>query len=341
MKRILTMGLAVLMMVGLTGCGEQEQSVQIIAMDTAMTFTAYGNHAERAIQASSAEVRRLDRLLSRTDPDSAVSKLNAADGAAEVGEEVCGLLAASAEYTAATGGAMDVTVAPVVAAWGFTTDSYQVPSREELDSLLEHVGMEKVTLTERTAALGPGMSVDLGAVAKGYASERIAEIFREQGVERGWAALGGNVLTWGTRPDQTPWSIGIQDPNSPDDPNAYVGTLRLESAFAVTSGSYQRYFEEDGVRYHHIIDPSTGCPADSGLLSVTIVAAAEEGNGTMCDALSTALFVMGEARAVEFWKASGYPFEMVLVTEDGRVVISDGLQDIFTAEGRYVCETVS
>lgn len=342
MKRILTIVLAVCMVMGLLGCSEKEQSLQIIAMDTAMTFTAYGKQAEDVLQDASTEVRRLDKLLSRTNESSLVSQLNAAEGnKVAVGQEVAALLAASAAYTAATGGAFDITVAPVVSAWGFTTDSYHVPAQKELEILLERVGMEKISLTEDTAALAPEMGIDLGAIAKGYASDRIAELFREQEVQRGWAALGGNVLAWGSRPDGKPWVIGIQDPANPNDGTAYAGMIQLESAFAVTSGSYQRFFEENGKIYHHIIDPATGYPADSGLVSVTVVAAAEPGNGTMCDALSTALFVMGEERAVEFWRSGSYEFDMILVTEDGRVVISPGLEDSFTVEGGYVCETVS
>ena len=342
MGRIWKTIMAVLLVLGLTGCAQQEQSVQIIAMDTAMTFTAYGKGAEKAIQGSGVEVRRLDKLLSRTNEDSTVSRLNASNGEhVEVGEEICRLLAASADYADITGGAFDITVAPVVSAWGFTTAENHVPSQEELDALLAQVGMEYLSLEGDTAALMPGTGIDLGAIAKGYASDRIADIFRENGVERGWAALGGNVLALGTRPDKQPWVIGIQDPANPHDATDYVGRIKLEDAFAVTSGSYQRFFEADGKVYHHIIDPATGHPAESGLISVTIVADAEAGNGTMCDALSTALFVMGEEKAVEFWRSGVCDFEMILVTEDGRAVISAGLEETFTVEEGYVCETVS
>ena len=228
-------------------------------------------------------------------------------------------------------------------ACGFTTDSFREPSQAELDALLAHAGMEHVHVSGDTVALDSGTQIDLGAIAKGYAADRVLDLYRQAGLERGWAALGGNVAALGCRPDGEPWEIGIQDPAQPDDGNAYAGLLYLEDACAVTSGSYQRYFEQDGRRYHHILDPATGAPADSGLLSVTVVADAAEGSGAMCDALSTALFVMGEEQALDFWRTGGLDFQLVLVTEDGRVVATAGLEGRFApAEGSgYTYETVS
>lgn len=209
--------------------------------------------------------------------------------------------------------------------------------------MLAHVGMEHIHLTEDTATLDPGTQIDLGAIAKGYASDQLGALFQRSGVERGWVSLGGNVLAWGSRPDGDPWEVGIQDPAHPDESSALVCSLFLQDAFAVTSGSYQRYFEQDGKRYHHILDPKTGAPAESGLVSVTVVADYAPGNGTMCDALSTALFVMGEEDALSFWRSGTYDFELVLVTEDGRVLVTEGLADRYApAEGStYVFETVS
>lgn len=343
MKRKATSFAALSLALMLSACGaSQPETLSILAMDTAMTFTVYGRNAGTVLSDASLEVRRLDTLLSRTNPESAVSHLNAGDQA-QVGEEVCGLIAAAQKYSAATGGALDITLAPVSTAWGFTTDTYQVPTQAELDALLAHVGMEHIHLTETTAALDPGTQIDLGAIAKGYASDQLGALFQRSGVERGWVSLGGNVLAWGTRPDGDPWEVGIQDPAHPDESSALVCSLFLQDAFAVTSGSYQRYFEQNGKRYHHILDPKTGAPAESGLVSVTVVADYAPGNGTMCDALSTALFVMGEEDALTFWRSGTYEFEMVLVTEDGRVLVTDGLADRYApAEGSpYDFETVS
>ena len=348
MKRVTAALLAAFLVVGLTGCGETDpdearEVIQVIAMDTAMIFTAYGEKSTHADYMVEDEIRRLDALLSRTDEDSVIWQLNHADGLGiTVGEEVCGLIETAEVYTQATGGAFDITIAPVVSAWGFTTDSYQVPDGAELAELLTYVGPEHITTAGDAAALDPGTQIDLGAIAKGYASDRVAAIFRENNVPRGKAELGGNILVMGDKPDGTPWRVGVQDPAKPNE-EAYAAILALEDAFIVTSGSYQRYFEQDGKRYHHIIDPATGYPADSGLTSVTVVADSGEGNGTMCDALSTALFVMGEEKALDFWRSGAYDFQLVLVTEDGRVVVTDGLKDVLTEieESGYTYEIVS
>lgn len=332
-----------------------QESIQVIAMDTAMLITTYGERSVSAAYAAEDVIRDLDATLSRTREDSEVSRLNRASGeAVEAGEDLCFLLREASRLSAETAGAFDITIAPVASAWGFAGDRFRVPAQEELDALLELVDCGGVhvsgTAGPLTAALGPGQSVDLGAVAKGYAADRLAEVLREYGIPRANISLGGNVLAWGDRPDGTPWRIGIQDPAKPDDKTAFAGVLELTDAFAVTSGSYQRYFEQDGKRYHHILDPATGYPADSGLTSVTVVAPADapdRWNGTMCDAYSTALFVMGEKRALDFWRdrqgEAEAAFELVLVTEDGRVAVTKGLADRFIPEeaSGYAYETVS
>ena len=344
MKRIAALLMAALVVSGLAGCGgKTEESIQVIAMDTMMGVTAYGKNASDAVQDAEKEIFRLEDLLSRTDPESIVSQLNAAEGTSiTVGEEVCSLMKAAEAYSQATDGAFDITIAPVVSAWGFTTDSYQVPDQAELAELLKLVGAEHMTITGDTATLTPGTQIDLGGIAKGYASDRMEDIFEEYQVSRGKVELGGNILLIGDKPDGTAWRVGIQDPARPNE-QAYAAIVQLTDAFAVTSGSYQRYFEMDGQTYHHIIDPSTGYPADSGLTSVTVVADRDSGSGTMCDALSTAVFVMGEEKALEFWRSGVYDFELVLVTEDDRVVVTKGLEEklVEIEESGYTYEIVS
>ena len=356
MKRILCGLLAALTVLGLTACGAAEAETTFLAMDTYIRLSAHGGKADRAVKQGEEEMLELENLLSRTLEDSDVSRINAAAGEWVEVEPVTGkLVQAAAAYTAETGGAFDVTIAPVVAAWGFTTDDRQVPDAERLQTLLAAVGGETLQVEQDEQDVvrvmcGADQQIDLGGIAKGYASDRMADLFAANEVIGGLAALGGNVLAYGTKADGTPWRVGVQDPAHPDDSAALVGVVALENAFAVTSGGYQRYFEENGKTYHHIIDPATGYPADSGLTSVTVVAECawnrtgyEAESGTMCDALSTALFVMGEEDALAFRRTFGLPFDLILVTEDGRVVVTEGIAQQFTfnEESGYRYETVS
>ena len=348
MRRLGALLAALLAAGSLTACGAPEaremRSVQVFAMDTVMNLRAYGGETEAALKAAEDEIYRLDEELSRTREDSVVSVLNSAPAgtAVDVGTELYDLIARALDFSAATDGAFDITLAPVSSAWGFTEDAYRVPTREELDQLLPHVGAEHVRLEGTSAvSLDEGTQIDLGAIAKGYASDAMAEIYQAHGVTHGIVDLGGNTWVCGGNLEGEPWQIGIQDPAR--QAGALAGILSASDAFAVTSGGYQRYFEENGRRYHHIIDPATGYPAESSLTSVTVVADGTVGNGTMCDALSTALFVMGEDRALDFWRSGVYDFDLVLVTEDGRLLVTDGIADRFQPDesAGYAYEIVS
>ena len=330
----------------LSGCDETpsaDASAEFFAMDTVMQLETPGLSDPAAVTAGRDAVETLEALLSRTDGESEISRLNGAGGReTPLSYPTAALLAAARDYSLVTDGAFDPTVAPVMDAWGFTTDSPRVPDAGTLSALLPLVDSETLTVTvpapgeDGSARLAPGQAVDLGGIAKGYASDWVEAALRRNGAERAMVYLGGNVLVLGTKADGSAWRVAVQDP---EDPSAYAGILTLTDAFAVTSGGYQRYFEENGVRYQHILDPKTGYPAESGLTSVTVVAAANgpdydsetpaPGSGAMCDAFSTALFVLGEENALDFWRTSGYDFELVLVTEDGRVLVTEGLADRF------------
>lgn len=350
MKRFFARLTALLLAGSLTACGtidpdQAQESVQVFAMDTVMIVTAYGQESTKAAYAAEEAIYRLEEKLSRTREDSQISKLNTApaDTAVELDGEAAALIALAQQWSRNTGGAFDCTLAPVSSAWGFTEDAFRVPSPEELTELLSCVGADKLQVEGNTVSHAAGTQIDLGGIAKGYASDVMADIFAQHSIPYGMVSLGGNVYVRGTKPDGTPWRVGIQDPARAEDSAAYAGILDLTDAFAITSGGYQRHFEENGKSYHHIIDPATGYPAESGLTSVTVVAGEGDHSGAMCDALSTALFIMGEEKALDFWRTGGYDFDVVLVTADGRVVVTNGLADRFTpgTENGYTYETIS
>ncbi len=305
------------------GCAEKKSTVTFLAMDTVMSVTVYGKNGQQAALACRTEVERLEKLLSVTDPDSEVYAVNHAGGVpTAVSEDTAELLAKALKLCRRTGGALDITVYPVVRAWGFTTGEYRVPDSAELEALLENVGHSCVSVQNGEVILPEGVEIDLGSVAKGAAADSLAELLRGMGVQSAILDLGHNIHLVGSKPDGSDWLIAIQSP----DGGGYVGTLAVSSCAVVTSGGYERFFtDENGGTHHHIIDPVTGQSADSGLVSVTIIGE----SGFLCDALSTAVYVMGAEEAASLWRGSE-DFEMVLVSDGGGILVTEGIADAFT-----------
>ena len=308
-----------------SGDGNQKESTTFFAMDTVMEITVYGDPS--LLETVKEEILSLEKKLSVTDEESEIFHLNQ-EKEQLLSSDTEELLDRSLRLCRQTDGNLDISIYPVVRAWGFTTGEYRVPSGEELQELLTYVDYTKISLDGSRAFLKEGMQIDLGSVAKGYAGDRVIGLFRESGVTSALLNLGGNVQALGTKPDGSLWKIAVRNPAG----DGYAGALEIADKAVVTSGGYERYFEQDGKTYRHIMDPKTGLPVDNGLLSVTIV-----GNeGTLCDAYSTALFVMGLSDALDFWrKTEDVSFDAVFLTEDGRVVITEGLEDCFTLTGEY------
>lgn len=321
-KRML---LACVLMAVLSGCRQQREphSATFFAMDTVMELAVYGS--ESLLAEGEELILDIEQRLSVTDSSSEIAGLNR-DGKAAVSSETESLLENALVLCERTDGALDITVYPVVRAWGFTTGEYQVPDEIDLVDALALVDYHKVKLDRGTASLSPGMQIDLGSVAKGWTGDKVLEMFRKRGVESALLNLGGNVQALGSKPDGSSWRVGIRSPSE----DGYAGAVEISDKAVITSGGYQRFFEENGNRYHHIIDPKTGWPASNGLLSVTVIG----DSGMACDGLSTALFVMGLERALTFWETQG-DFEAVFIMED-KIVITDGLEDSFEPLGKYV-----
>lgn len=342
LKKILALGLASAIL--FTGCAERREAAQqmlenqkmenrheatTFAMDTVMTFTVIHEDGDEIIIDAEQEIRRLENLLSVTVESSDISKLNAAAGkeALDMQIDTQVLLAKGKELGEKTGGTFDIAISPIVKAWGFTEEEHHVPTQAELDALLPVTDPSDVILDAGKAYLQKeGMAVDLGGIAKGYTSDKVSELLKEKGVESAIVSLGGNVVGIGRKPDGEKWEVALANPL---DANDYCGLISIEDKAVVTSGGYQRFFEENGRKYHHIIDPATGYPAESGLLSVTIISE----SGTEADVLSTALFVMGLEDALEYWQKNG-GFEAIFITEAGEVIATEGADACFAFEGR-------
>ena len=324
MRKTLLMITALVCMLLTSACESsenEEHSKDWFAMDTFIRVTAYGENAPGAIEDVQDKIFQLEELWSVTDEGSELYALDHG-GSNAVSSETAELISFALDISEKSGGALDPTIYPVLSAWGFTTDEKRVPPSDELSQLLELVNYRAVSVSENTVTLKPGMMLDLGAVAKGAASDAAAEILRKSGVTSALLDLGGNIMTIGTKPDGKAWRIGVKDPRR----DGSVGVLELSDCAAVSSGMYERYFiGEDGTLYGHIIDPKNGYPVNNELLSTTIISP----NGRLCDALSTAVFVMGTERAAELWRDMG-GFDMILITKDNEVIITDGVEGRFT-----------
>lgn len=309
------------------GQSQAEASRDIFAMDTYMSVTAFGENADAAVDAAQAEIERLDAMLSTGNGDSEIAKLNVS-GTAELSVDAGYLVECALELYTETDGAFDIAIYPVMEAWGFPSQNYQVPSEDVLQERLALADASKVSYDADSREISfseAGMEIDLGGIAKGYTSARIMGIFRSYGITSGLVNLGGNVQVLGTKTDGSKWRVAVQ---SPDDERDYLGVLSVSDKAVITSGGYERYFKQDGITYHHIIDPKTGYPAENGLKSVTIVSA----DGTLADGLSTSLFIMGEEKAAEFWRMHSDEFDAILLTDDGTIYVTEGIADDFSTE---------
>ncbi len=308
-------------------------------MDTIMEIQAAGD--EELLTGAETMIRDLEKKLSVTDEESEIYALNR-DGEAVVSPDVADIMTRALSVCAETNGALDISIYPVLKAWGFTTGSYRVPEADEIDALLENVDYRKVQQDTGTVLLSsaasdskcqviiaPGMQVDLGSVVKGYTGSAVAKYFRDNGVKSALINLGGNVECIGKKPDGNKWKVAIKSPFA-DSQTGIFGVIEAEDMAIITSGGYERFFEEDGKTYWHILDPKTGYPAENGLVSVTIIGS----DGLRCDGLSTALFVMGLDEAIDFWKQHG-DFDAIFITDNGEAYITSGIADAFTLYSEY------
>lgn len=330
--RWMSLLLVLTLLTGCAGQGKREQKAEreLFAMDTYMTVTCYGPQAEDACDVAETEIRRLDALLSVGNPDSEVSAINAAGGG-ELTADTKALMETALSMWQATSGAFDVTIYPLMTLLGFPTGDFSVPDGETLAAVRAHVGCDQIVYDPQTGTLtlAPDQGVDFGGIAKGYTSDRLGEVFAAYDLTGAIVSLGGNVCVYGEKPDGKPWRCGIQDPFAADGGRTLLGVLTAEDVSVITSGAYERFFtDEQGNVYHHILDPATGYPADSDLASVTIVSK----SGIEADCLSTACYVMGRERAADLWRQSGASFDMILMTRDGTVYVTEPLRGSFTTD---------
>jgi FAD:protein FMN transferase len=277
-------------------------------------------------------VRDIQYRMTITGAESEIISVNRSAGRnpVEVSPDTLSVVRTGLEYSRASGGAFDITIGPVVQLWGIGTEDARVPEEAEIADAVSRVGYEDLEIRPDTNEIflrKPGMVLDLGGIAKGYAVDEAVRIMTEAGIKHGLVDFGGDIRVIRTRPDGEFWRIGIQDPVNVDR-GSYIGVIRLEDTAVVTSGDYERFLDKDGTRYHHILDSETGAPARSSLRSVTVVA----DNATVADAVSTAVFVMGREAGLEFLNADD-TLEGLVVTAEDEIYVTPGLRDRFTVAG--------
>jgi thiamine biosynthesis lipoprotein len=318
MRRSILCAIAVLLC--FEACSRIEPSRAEFVIGTVCSINLFDQAKGSVYQAIFNRLREIESRMSLNLPDTDLVRVNAAAGIApvKVHEDVFEVIQRALYYAEISGGAFDPTVGPLVSLWGIGGDNPRVPSQEEIDTVLPLVNWRDIELNGETKSVflkRPGMAIDLGAIAKGYAADEAAAIIRKAGIKRAIIDLGGNILILGKKRDNSPWTVGLQDPREERD--SYLGIITGTEQTYVTSGDYEKYFESGGMRYHHIMSPFDGYPARNGLLGVTIVTQ----KSIDADALSTTVFVLGY--------------------EKGRALIEsfEGTEAVFVFDGNSIRKT--
>jgi thiamine biosynthesis lipoprotein len=307
----------------------------VFAMDTYMSLKAYGSNAEKALTEAENRITDLEKTLSVTSEGSDIWKLNHSGGkSVSVSDDTIELIKKAAEVGKDTDGSLDITLYPLLKEWGFTTGEYKIPDTQKLDELLNNVDYSRISIKGEEITLPRDVEIDLGALAKGYTGDEVLDIMKENGVSSAIVSLGGNVQALGSKPDGSDWKVAVRDPFAPETDMCVV---EISGKAVITSGNYERFFTgNDGKNYWHILDPNDGYPADNGLVSVTIIGK----NGLECDALSTALFVLGYDKTIDYLKKHPEN-DVILVTDDKKVYYSDGIAEKFTNISSMPAEVIA
>lgn len=300
-KKILTIGVSILLIVSMVSCSKNDEKVDKYEtkMDTIMHLTAYGPNAAKAIDEAFSRVDEIENMASSSISASDVSKINEAAGKeyVKVHPEIINIIETSVKYSKISNGAFDITISPLIKLWGIGTDEEKVPTDSEIKEKLALVNYNDISINEADSSvklMKEGMAIDLGGVAKGFTADEIVKIFEKHGIKSAIINLGGSsIYTLGEKPDKTLWSIAIQHPRKEKNEGS-IGIVKLNQAALSTSGDYQRFFIKDGKRYHHILDTSTGYPADKGVISdMVLVDSSIENPNMVADILTKITFLSG------------------------------------------------
>ncbi|MFU0831350.1 MAG: FAD:protein FMN transferase [Oscillospiraceae bacterium] len=298
------------------------------AMGTYIQQTVYGENSEEAAALALSKIKELENRISWRIEDSDIARLNEAAGTdwISVDPRTVSLLAKSLDIAQKSDGAYDPTILPVSSLWDFGGDNQHVPAESDVQNFLAYVDYRNLRVDTENAQASLKFhynAIDLGGIGKGAACDDAIEAYRSAGADYGVIAVGGSVGVYGSKPDGSLWHIAIRDPDTTDENAGAMGQIDLASGFVSTSGTYEKTFTENGVTYHHLLNPKTGYPENNGLVSVTVKA----DNGAVSDALSTACFILGKEKGIKLLEE--YNADGVFIDSSHRVTVTDGLKESF------------
>jgi FAD:protein FMN transferase len=283
----------------------EEYTQTKILMDTPVKLRAYGPNAKKAVEESFQRLEEIEKMASSNISTSDVTKINNASGKdyVKVHPEIIKMVETSIKYSKLSDGAWDITIAPIIDLWGIGSDKERIPSDAEIKAKLPLVGYDKISINKDDNSVllkKQGMAIDLGGIAKGFSADEVLKIYKKYDIKNGLIDLGrSSMYAVGKSETGNPWSIGIKHPRSEDNQN-YLGIIKISDEALSTSGDYERYFIKDGKRYHHIINPLTGYPADNGVVSDTIVIDGDSPDSNMlADLLTTTVFALGPEKGIK------------------------------------------
>lgn len=328
--------LLLILVTTLIGCNKNTPSTSEpisrteLFMGTVIKITLYDSDDSTILDKAFDKVAEIESLVSINESGTELDKVNASAGISpvEVTSNTYEIVKKGLEYSKLSNGDFDITIGPLVKLWNIGLDDAKVPTQKEIDSVLPLIDYNLLELNEEAHTIflkNKGMMIDLGSIAKGYAADEISRILTENNVNSAIIDLGGNIYAHGIKPSGQDWNIGIQNPfNTRGD---IIGVLKVKNKTVVTSGIYERYIEKDGIKYHHLLNPSTGYPFENNIAGVTIVT----DKSTDADALSTTVFAKGLEEGLNFVESLSN-VDAIFITKDNKVYITNGIRDSFTLE---------
>lgn len=328
MRKLLLSAFAILVFSSCAPAAQSEIARTDFVLGTVCSIRLIEGGSTKATDEIFQRLKQIEDRMSANKDGTEIAAINAAAGrtAVRVSEDTFYVITKADEYAKLTGGAFDPTVGPLVKLWNIGTDYARVPQKSEIAAALKLIDYQKLELNPKNLTVKlpiQGMKLDLGAIAKGYSADEVAKILEKHKVKAAVVDLGGNVLVYGKKKDGSQWRVGVQDPKS--ERGEYIGLVTGGAMTVVTSGVYERFFIQDGKRYHHILDTKTGYPVDNGLISVSIITE----SSIDADGLSTSVFALGLEKGMALVKSLP-KVHAIFIDDKNKVYLSPGTNKIFT-----------